>query len=72
MKRVFPNSSVTDKDIQSTFAGVRPLVSEGGGGSASSVSREHRVIFDESGLFTIAGGKYTTYRSMAEEESCPL
>ncbi len=67
VKRAFPNSNVGDSDIHSCFAGVRPLVSEGGAKDASAVSREHRILFEDTGLFTIAGGKYTTYRSMAEE-----
>lgn len=67
VKRTFPQSTVTDRDIHSAFAGIRPLVSDGKKGSASSVSREHRILQESSGLFTIAGGKYTTYRTMARE-----
>ena len=67
VKRAFPNSNIGDQDIHSTFAGVRPLVCEGKSKLASAVSREHRILFEDTGLFTIAGGKYTTYRSMAEE-----
>ncbi|MCB9839024.1 MAG: glycerol-3-phosphate dehydrogenase/oxidase [Phycisphaeraceae bacterium] len=55
-------------DVRSAFAGIRPLVSHGGGGSTSKVSREHSVLIDqESGLMTVAGGKWTTYRKMAED-----
>ncbi len=67
VKRTFPGSSVTQKDIHATFAGLRPLVSEGKGSDPSAVSREHRIWQEESGLFSIAGGKYTTYRTMAAE-----
>ena len=48
-----------------TFAGARPLLAYGG--SATSASREHRIEVDRFGLVSIMGGKYTTYRRMAEE-----
>ena len=67
VKRFFPGSSVSQPDIHSTFAGLRPLVSEGKGSNPSAVSREHRIWQEESGLFSIAGGKFTTYRCMAAE-----
>jgi glycerol-3-phosphate dehydrogenase len=55
-------------DICSVFAGIRPLVKEGGDESTASVSRDHSILIDQnSGLITIAGGKWTTYRRMAEE-----
>lgn len=56
------------RDIRSVFAGVRPLVQEGGEGGTASISRDHSILIDQhSGLITIAGGKWTTYRRMAEE-----
>lgn len=67
VKRTFPESNVGEDEVQSAFAGVRPLVSDGKSGSESSVSREHRIFQEDSGLFTIAGGKYTTYRTMAKQ-----
>lgn len=67
VKRTFPNASATAQDIQSTFAGLRPLVADSPGAGPSQVSREHRIWREESGLFCIAGGKYTTYRTMAQE-----
>lgn len=67
VKRTFPGASVTTRDVQSSFAGLRPLVAEGRGSDPSAVSREHRIWQDASGLFTIAGGKYTTYRVMAAQ-----
>jgi glycerol-3-phosphate dehydrogenase len=51
-------------DVLSTFAGVRPLAKAGGGNTAS-LSRDH-LIRVEGGLVTITGGKWTTYRNMAE------
>ncbi len=57
-------------DIKSVFAGIRPLVSQSGAGSAASagISREHALLIDpHSALLTVAGGKWTTYRRMAED-----
>lgn len=67
VKRTFPGSSLGPEDIHSTFAGLRPLVSEGKANDPSAISREHRIWQESSGLFSIAGGKYTTYRTMAFE-----
>jgi glycerol-3-phosphate dehydrogenase len=67
VKRTFPGATINAGDIQSSFAGLRPLVSPGKGADPSAVSREHRIWQEASGLFTIAGGKYTTYRTMAAE-----
>lgn len=63
----FPQASLTEGDVISTWAGVRPLIAEEGPGSESSVSREHDIRVDPDGLISIAGGKLTTYRRMAEE-----
>lgn len=54
-------------DILSVFAGVRPLVKSGEGKNTAALSRDHTVHIDPSGLLTIAGGKWTTYRNMAED-----
>jgi glycerol-3-phosphate dehydrogenase len=62
----FPGAPITKGDVISTYAGLRPLVLQVGK-SASRTSREHEIWATESGLVTIAGGKLTTYRSMAEE-----
>jgi len=56
----------TRGDIRSVFAGIRPLVGSGGQSSAE-VSRDHVIRVEPSGLLTIAGGKWTTYRRMAED-----
>jgi len=64
----FPAANLGVADVVSTYAGVRPLVSHGESrGSASDVSRSHEVIESASGLWTIAGGKLTTARAMAED-----
>lgn len=54
-------------DILSAWAGIRPLVKAAGGGSTASLSRDHSIHIDPTGLLTIAGGKWTTYRHMAED-----
>lgn len=53
-------------DILSAWAGVRPLVKTGSG-STAALSRDHSIHIDRSGLLTIAGGKWTTCRKMAED-----
>ncbi len=57
----------TREDILSIYVGIRPLVKASGHGKTSSLSRDHTVHIDESGLLTIVGGKWTTYRHMAED-----
>jgi len=56
------------KNILSVFAGLRPLASDPDNPHATKeISRRHKIILSESGLLTITGGKWTTYRCMAEE-----
>jgi glycerol-3-phosphate dehydrogenase len=55
------------KDILSAFAGIRPLVKSSDGVSTAALSRDHAIHIDASGLLTITGGKWTTYRNMAED-----
>ena len=56
------------EDIVGGFAGVRPLVSSGKAGKTKKLIREHEVEVDrESGLISVLGGKWTTYRAMAED-----
>lgn len=54
-------------DVLSMFAGVRPLVRGGTGGTTASLSRDHTLLVEKSGLVTVTGGKWTTYRKMGEE-----
>jgi len=56
-------------DVLSIYVGIRPLVSAPGGGEAktSALSRGHTIHVDNSGLLSIVGGKWTTYRRMAED-----
>ncbi|HZR63712.1 MAG TPA: FAD-dependent oxidoreductase [Terriglobales bacterium] len=55
------------EDVLSVFAGIRPLVRAQGAGSTAALSRDHVIQIDTSGLMTITGGKWTTYRHMAED-----
>lgn len=57
---------LTQSDILSVFSGLRPLVT-GSAAKTSKLSREHTIEVSESGLITVAGGKWTTYRRMAED-----
>lgn len=56
------------QDIRSAWAGLRPLVQpSAGAASTGKISREHSVVASASGLVTVTGGKWTTYRAMAED-----
>ncbi len=56
------------EDVLSIYAGIRPLVAPpGSNGDTSDISREHQLNISDSGLVTISGGKWTTYRKMAED-----
>ncbi|WP_257667712.1 glycerol-3-phosphate dehydrogenase/oxidase [Parapedobacter tibetensis] len=55
-------------DVRSIFAGLRPLAApDKDSDSTKEISRDHKLIINDSGLITITGGKWTTYRKMAEE-----
>jgi glycerol-3-phosphate dehydrogenase len=54
-------------DVLSVFTGIRPLVRAGDSSNTSALSRDHTIHIDHSGLLTIGGGKWTTYRNMAED-----
>jgi len=53
-------------DILSVYAGIRPLVKSGDSGNTAALSRDHTIQIDKSGLLSITGGKWTTYRNMAQ------
>jgi len=58
------------EDVLSVFAGLRPLAapkSGADGGKTKEISRSHKIVVSDSGLMTITGGKWTTYRDMAED-----
>ena len=64
----------TRADVRSVWVGLRPLVRPSGddGENTKALSREHTVLVGRSGLVTVTGGKWTTYRAMAEDvlEQC--
>ncbi|MEL4024519.1 glycerol-3-phosphate dehydrogenase/oxidase [Lysinibacillus endophyticus] len=62
---IFPKIDITEKDIESSWAGIRPLIFEKGK-NPSEISRKDEIWSSPSGLVTIAGGKLTGYRQMAE------
>lgn len=57
----------TREDVLSVFVGIRPLVQEADAESTAEISREHDIRRSDSGLLTITGGKWTTYRKMGED-----
>ncbi len=57
----------TPDDVLSVFTGIRPLVGAGDAGNTAALSRDHTIRIEPSGLVSIAGGKWTTYRRMAED-----
>jgi glycerol-3-phosphate dehydrogenase len=62
------NRTPAGEDVLSVFAGLRPLAaSQKGENSTKDISRDHRIVVSNSGLISITGGKWTTYRRMAEE-----
>ncbi len=64
--KIFPEAFVGMRDIESTWSGVRPLIRQEGKGP-SEISRKDEVWESDSGLLSIAGGKLTGYRKMAQE-----
>ena len=66
VNHAFPKLGLTVDDVESSWAGVRPLIHEEGK-SASEISRKDEIFESETGLLSIAGGKLTGYRKMAEK-----
>lgn len=66
LEEYFPGAGINLDRIVSSYSGVRPLVNDGAG-SESKVSREHTIISDDRGVTFLMGGKYTTYRLMAQQ-----
>ncbi|KAH7915462.1 FAD dependent oxidoreductase-domain-containing protein [Hygrophoropsis aurantiaca] len=62
-----PDIKVRRGDVLSAWSGLRPLVRNPSASSTEGLVRNHMIHVSESGLLTIAGGKWTTYRAMAEE-----
>jgi len=57
----------TRDNVLSVFAGIRPLTKAGEGKNTAALSRDHNIHISSSGLLSITGGKWTTYRKMAED-----
>ncbi len=64
-RRMFPFANIEEKNIITTFAGLRPLVHADG--QPSKVSRKHEIETVASGVTYVMGGKYTTYRKIAQD-----
>lgn len=64
---IYFDLKIDKKEILSSWSGIRPLVAVEKNSSTSSIVREHLIIKSNSGLVSIIGGKWTTYRKMAEE-----
>ena len=65
VNHIFPKVDLKLEDVESSWAGLRPLIEEEGK-SASQLSRKDEIFESETGLLSIAGGKLTGYRKMAE------
>ncbi len=63
---IFPAAALSESDVISAWAGLRPLIADGEG-RPSDISRAHEIRSPEPGWFDVAGGKLTTYRLMAEQ-----
>ena len=63
---LFPGS-LNENDVLSAYSGLRPLIKSEDAKSESEVSRKHEIQTIKPNIFSIAGGKFTTYRSMAKE-----
>lgn len=66
LRAAFPGAGVGPRDVLSTFAGVRPLLNRPGLG-AYRVPRDYRIVENPPGLVSVAGGKLTTFRRMAQD-----
>jgi glycerol-3-phosphate dehydrogenase len=72
LSQYFPHLKLTEKDVVNHYIGIRPLVNpnrghEDGKANLQKVSREHTIDHGPGGSVVVAGGKYTTFRKMAEE-----
>ncbi|MFV0388211.1 MAG: glycerol-3-phosphate dehydrogenase/oxidase [Pyrinomonadaceae bacterium] len=61
------SNPISKSDITSAFSGIRPLVSSNSNRVTSALSREHSITVSAEGLITVSGGKWTTFRKMAQE-----
>jgi glycerol-3-phosphate dehydrogenase len=68
----FPHAKITNNEILSTFAGIRPLVKDPNCNDPHKTSRTHQVYTPQANMHVIMGGKYTTFRKMAAELTATL
>src|SRR5699024_474299 len=64
---MFPSLHVKAEDVESSWAGLRPLIAQEGKDDPDEISRKDEIFISDSGLISMAGGKLTGYRKMAEE-----
>ncbi len=65
--RKYLGRTLTGADVLSTWSGLRPLVAAGSGGSTAKLARDHKVLVSATGMVTVIGGKWTTYRRMGQD-----
>lgn len=63
----YMNPAPTRDDVQSVYAGLRPLVKPADDADTKAISRDHTIVVSDGGLITVTGGKWTTYRRMGED-----
>ncbi|WP_339233927.1 FAD-dependent oxidoreductase [Oceanobacillus sp. FSL W7-1281] len=63
---MFPSVGIDASKVESSWAGIRPLIAEEGASSPSEISRKDEIFQSDSGLLSMAGGKLTGYRKMGE------
>jgi glycerol-3-phosphate dehydrogenase len=61
------NTNISKQHVLSVFVGLRPLVKKQGIGNTALLARDHTIVVKDSNLITVTGGKWTTYRKMAEQ-----
>lgn len=67
LKHYFPNVTLTEDAIIESFSGIRPLVKDDSATNAHTTAREHKVLRPHKDIYSIIGGKYTTFRVMVQE-----
>lgn len=67
LKEYFPNVNLTQEDILSSFAGVRPLIKSENSSDLGDTARQHKCYRPQSNVHVLMGGKYTTFRTMAQD-----
>lgn len=67
LNNYFPTAQITEKEVINTFAAIRPLVKETSGTDRGKTSRTHRIFRPTHNSYVLLGGKYTTFRRMAQD-----